>query len=129
MKKTIMLILPIMCFINFCSEKANAQVFKSRDIREEVNRYIPDGTRKDFIEKRIKAFREHMKYARTNSSSFEKKKGKFIGDLCSKLSGELNVCERYILNSSETGKEYLENLQILIITYEHKQRSEMRRKR
>ncbi len=129
MKKTIMLILPVMCFMNLCSGKVDAQVFKSREISEEVVKYIPDGTRKAFIEKRIKAFREHMKYARSNSSSFEKKKGKFISDLCSRLSDGLNICERYILNSSETGEEYLKNLQTLIITYESEQKSEMRRKR
>lgn len=129
MRKTIISILGIMCFMNFCSGKVDAQVFKSREIREELNKYIPDGKRKDFIEKRIKAFKEHMKYVRSNSSSFERKKGKFIGDLFSRLSGGLNVCERYILNSSETCEEYLKNLQTLIITYEHEQIPEMRRKR
>lgn len=41
MKKTIMLILGIMCFVNFFSKKMNAQVFQIGEIREEVLSGIP----------------------------------------------------------------------------------------
>ena len=130
MKKTIMLILGIMCYVNFFSKKMNAQVFQIGEIREEVISSIPfDEIKIDFIEKRIKAFNKHMKYVRSNSLSFEKKKSKFISNLYSLLGSGLTRYEDYILNSSETHKEYLKNLQVLISVYESEKRQGMRRKR
>lgn len=107
----------------------NAQVFQIGEIREEVLSGISfDEIKIDFIEKRIKAFNKHMKYVRSNPSSFEKKKSKFVGNLYSLLGSGLTRHEDYILNSSETHKEYLKNLQSLIAVYEN-EKKEMRRKR
>lgn len=63
-----------------------------------------------------------MKYVRSNSLNFEKKKSEFIGNLYSLLGSGLTRHEDYILNSSETHKEYLKNLQSLIAVYENEKK-------
>lgn len=62
-------------FCELFQQKMNAQVFQIGEIREEVLSGISfDEIKIDFIEKRIKAFNKHMKYVRSNPSSFEKRK-------------------------------------------------------